>query len=156
MLRTLADHGVEFVVIGGLAVAAHGYVRATKNVDVVPAPDRENLDRLLGALEALSAEPFEIGDFGTEELPVELNREGLEMGGNWALVTSAGRLDLMQWVSGLEPYEELRSRALVVDLPGVGAIAFAGFEDLVAMKRAAGRPQDRQDLAVLRDARRRP
>ncbi len=153
ILRALTDRGVEFVVIGGLAVAAHGYVRATKDVDVVPAPDTANLDRLLGALQALDAEPMELGDFRPEELAIEFTLAGLEHGGNWALRTSAGRVDLMQWVSGIESYDVLRSRALVVELPGVGAVCFAGYEDLVAMKRAAGRPEDRHDLAALRDAR---
>lgn len=154
ILRSLSGHGVDFVVIGGLAVAAHGYVRATKDVDVVPAPDRENLDRLLGALRELDARPIELADFRPEELAAELTLEGLELGGNWALETKAGRLDVMQWVSGLESYDDLRSRALAVELSGVGLVSFAGYEDLVTMKRAAGRPDDRRDLAALRDARR--
>jgi hypothetical protein len=50
LLRALVDEGVEFVLIGGLAVATHGFVRATEHIDVVPAPQRENLDRLLNRL----------------------------------------------------------------------------------------------------------
>jgi hypothetical protein len=88
------------------------------------------------------------------ELAVELTPAGLELGGNWALRTSGGRLDVMQSVSGVASYEELRSRAVVVELPGVGRILFAGYEDLVALKRAAGRPDDRRDIARLRNARR--
>ena len=57
LLRVLREHHVDFLVIGGVAVAAHGYVRATKDVDIVPAPERANLERLLAALRALDARP---------------------------------------------------------------------------------------------------
>jgi hypothetical protein len=90
ILRTLLAHGVEFVVIGGLAVGAHGYPRGTKAVDLVPSPNRENLRLLHAALSELGAEPLEIGDFRHEELPVPFAPDGLDEGGNWALRTSPG------------------------------------------------------------------
>jgi hypothetical protein len=90
ILRTLLDHEVEFVVIGGLAVAAHGFPRATKAIEIVPAPTPENRRRLYEALRGLDAEPLEIGDFRADEVPVPFAPEGLEEGGNWALRTSAG------------------------------------------------------------------
>ena len=151
ILRTLLDHEVEFVVIGGLAVAAHGFPRATKDIDIVPAPEPENRRRLYEALRGLDAEPLEIGDFRADELPVPFAPDGLAEGGNWALRTSAGRVDVLQWVPGVEEgYEQLRAQALDVELPGVGAVRFAGYSDLVAMKRAAGRAQDERDLEELR------
>jgi hypothetical protein len=153
LLRTLADHRVSFVVIGGLAVAAHGYVRATKDVDVVPRPDRENRQRLFLALEALGARPLELDDFGRRELPVAFDADALEGGGNWALVTAHGRIDIMQWVPGVDDYERLAERALAIEVPGAGAVLFAGYEDLIAMKRAADRPEDRLDLDRLARAR---
>ena len=154
LLRTLLDHEVEFVVVGGLAVAAHGYVRATKDVDIVPLPDSANRARLFTALESLGAEPTEIGDFRPEELPVPFTPTGLDEGGNWALRTSAGRIDVLQWLAGVDGFEQLRAGALSADVPGVGSVLFAGYDDLVAMKRAAGRPQDQADLAALEDVRR--
>jgi hypothetical protein len=153
ILRTLVDHKVDFVVIGGLAVAAHGYVRATKEVDVMPNPDPGNLSRLYRALASLDARPIEIGDFGADELPVPFGLGELEGGGNWALRTNCGRLDVMQSLSGIESYDVLRAGALAVELPDVGPILFAGYDDLVSMKRAAGRPDDRRDLERLREAR---
>jgi hypothetical protein len=151
ILRTLLDHGVEFVVIGGLAVAAHGFPRATKDIDIVPAPESENRRRLYEALRGLDAEPLEIGDFDADELPVPFAPEGLDEGGNWALRTNAGRVDVLQWVPGVEEgYEQLRAEALDVDLAQVGHVFFAGYADLVAMKRAAGRAQDDRDLEELR------
>jgi hypothetical protein len=150
ILRALLAHGVEFVVIGGLAVGAHGYVRGTKDVDLVPAPDRENVRRLYAALTELRAEPMEIGDLRPDELPVPFGPEGLAEGGNWTLRTSAGRIDVLQWVPGIENgYETLRANALEVDVPGAGRVLFPGYDDLVAMKRAANRPQDRLDVETL-------
>jgi hypothetical protein len=154
LLQTLRRHSVEFVLIGGLAVAAHGYVRATDDVDVVPKPERENRRRLYEAMKTVEAQPVELGDFRPEELPVPFSPEGLDEGGNWALRTRAGRIDVLQWVSGIESFEELHARAVEVDLPGVGAVLVAGYEDLLAMKRAAGRPVDERDIAALEDVRR--
>lgn len=153
ILRALVEREVEFVVIGGLAVAAHGYVRGTKDIDIVPSPARENLARLYDALVGLAAEPIEAGDFRPQEMPVAFDVDGLSHGGNWALRTLRGRLDILQWAAGFESYEELRSRALELELHGVGRVQFAGYGDLVAMKEAAGRPQDQEDLRRLREAR---
>lgn len=153
LLRTLRDHEVEFVVIGGLAVAAHGYVRATKDLDVVPRPDSDNRRRLYATLQSLDAEPLELGDIAPHELPVGFSADGLDEGGNWALRTTRGRVDVMQRVSGADDYESLRSNALVVEVPDVGQVMFAGYDDLLAMKVAADRPEDRVDIARLRDMR---
>ena len=153
ILRALVEREVEYVVIGGLAVAAHGYIRGTKDIDIVPSPARENLARLYDAMVALDARPLEVGDFQPEEMPVAFDVDGLSHGGNWALRTRRGRVDIMQSATGFVDYEALRSRTLELDLAGVGRVLFAGYGDLVAMKEAAGRPQDLEDLQRLREAR---
>jgi hypothetical protein len=153
LLRRLVEHEVEFVVIGGLAVAAHGYVRATKDLDVMPNPDRENLGRLFEALGAVDARPIETDEFRPEELPVPFDPDGLAHGGNWALRTRHGRIDLMQWVPGVNGYGQLRANALLAHVTDVGPIMFAGYEDLLSMKRAAGRDVDLLDVARLEQAR---
>jgi hypothetical protein len=89
-------HDVDFVVVGGLAVAAHGFPRATKDVDIVPRPQSGNRRRLFKALRSLDAQPIELGDFRPEELQVPFSPEGLDEGGNWALRTRAGRIDVLQ------------------------------------------------------------
>lgn len=154
LLRTLADRGVEFVVIGGFAVILHGVERYTKDIDIVPEPSRENLARLWIALTELDAAPAEIGDFRPEEMPIPFTVDGLvEGGGNWVLHTRLGRIDVMQWVSGVDDYEELRAHAVPIDIPDIGAtVWFAGLEDLLAMKRAAGREVDLADITALRMA----
>ena len=156
LLRTLRKHEVEFVVIGGLAVILHGFVRLTKDVDVVPAPGRENLTRLWSALVELEAEA-ETGDFGPEEMPAEFSLEGLiEGGGNWILHTRLGRLDLMPYVEDEEgelSYEELRADAVVVHFDELeGNLAFASASHLIGMKARAGRESDLADIAALRRA----
>ena len=88
-------------------------------------------------------------------MPVEWEAGALFLGGNWALETRFGRIDILQYIDGVEAVEsftDLRARALVVDVPGVGRVVFAGFDDLVHMKEIAGRPRDLNDLAELRDA----
>jgi hypothetical protein len=153
MLGVLREHDVEFVVIGGLAVILHGVVRATKDVDIVPEQSVENLARLWSALEALAAKPRELAEFRPEEMPMPFSLEGLiDGGGNWVLETTLGRLDVMQWVSGIDSYEELRAGAETDETPEAGSILFAGLDDLLAMKRAAGRDQDLMDITALRMA----
>ena len=153
ILRVLVAQGVEFLVIGGLAVAVHGYPRATKDVDIVPRPEAANLERLYGALAAIAARPVELGELRPTEMPVEFGPGALALGGNWALKTEHGRIDVMQWLPGAAAYDELDANAVAVDLRGVGTVRFAGYEDVVAMKMAAGRRQDEEDLARLREAR---
>jgi hypothetical protein len=140
---------VRFVVIGGFSLAAHGYIRGTKDVDIVPEPNPANLQRLLAALESLEAEPLALSDFREDEV-LELSVENLELGGNWLLRTRMGRLDVMQYVEGLRSYAELRARAVTRELDDIGEpVLFAGYDDLVAMKQAAGREEDLRDISEL-------
>ena len=155
LLRTLLEHDAEFVLIGGFALGFHGVPRGTKDVDIVPDPSPANIARLWEALESLDAVPVEHGDpdFRPEEMPVAFTLEGLLEGGNWALHTRLGRLDLMPDVAGVESYEELRAQAVMAELPELGRpIWIAGRDDLVTMKQEAGRPQDLIDVQALRMA----
>jgi Nucleotidyltransferase of unknown function (DUF6036) len=154
ILKVLREHRVEFVVIGGFAVILHGVVRATKDIDIVPEQSEANLERLWAALVDLQAKPAEIADFLPEEMPVSFTLDGLvEGGGNWVLETRLGRVDVMQWVTGVESYAALRAAAEADDVPEAGGIVwFAGFDDLIEMKREAGRDQDLLDITALRMA----
>jgi hypothetical protein len=154
LLRTLAEHRVEFVIIGGFALSAHGVVRATKDIDIVPAPAPGNLSRLARALEAVDAEIMLADDFDPRELGIEPDEEGLAMGGNWVLRTRLGRLDVLQDVAGIKSYDALRDRSVEREVPSAGLFRFSGLDDLIAMKVAAGRPQDELDITSLQRARR--
>jgi len=145
---------VDYVVIGGFAVAAHGFVRATKDLDIVPSGDVGNLERLAAVLRDLGAELFGIDEFDPTEFPFDpLDPSQLAEGGNFLLLTRFGRLDMMQWVPGVDAdqaYEHLRRTAVATELAG-HRVFVCSREDLIAMKRTAGRPQDLVDLRELGD-----
>ena len=148
MLATLRRHNVDFVVIGGFALAPHGYVRATKDVDIVPDPDPGNIGRLAGALHEMDAKP-DLGELGADELGIPLDEAGLRLGGNWVLSTRFGRLDVMQEVPGLRGYDHLRAGAVRVH-----DVLYAGYDELIGMKAASGRDEDLRDIGALEAARR--
>lgn len=151
MLTALLEAHVEFVVIGGLALGAHGHVRGTKDVDIVPASDRDNLERLAAVLRSLEYEIIGTEEFEREEL-VHPDVEGLIAGGNWVLSTKYGRLDILQFVEPDLDYAKLAPEAVSDEVFGVH-VRFCGYRHLVAMKERAGRPEDWIDLQRLREIR---
>lgn len=102
LLRTPAECEVDFIVIGGFAVIAYGYVRATKDLDIVPDPSPDNIARLAYALAELNARVRGVEEFDDAELP-QPDREGLALGGNFVLDTDGGRLDVLRSWSRTSP-----------------------------------------------------
>jgi hypothetical protein len=152
LLRRLGEAKVEYVVIGGIAVNAHGVIRATKDLDICPGPDRMNLMRLATLLRELDAAQIGMEDFDSAEMPFDpTSVDDLAQGGNFRLRTRLGNLDVMQWVSGIDgdlAYPTLAADLEIVELPEI-EVPICSLAHLRAMKRAAGRPQDLQDLADL-------
>ena len=152
LLRALHERGIEHIVVGGFAVNAHGFIRVTKDLDVVPNPGQGNLERLAELLRDLGASVLDTDDFTAEELPADPARSSdLELGGNFCLLTDIGRLDVMQWLAGIEAddvYGELSPDAVEGSLDGI-PVRVCSLEHLRVMKRAAGRPQDLEDLKRL-------
>ncbi len=152
LLRALHERGIEHIVVGGFAVNAHGFIRVTKDLDIVPSPAEENLGKLAEMLRDLDARILDTDDFASEETPADPTRTAdLAQGGNFCLLTDLGRLDVMQWLSGIETddlYAELDPQAIEGSVEGV-PVRVCGLEHLRAMKRAAGRPQDLEDLKRL-------
>jgi hypothetical protein len=152
LLRFLHERGVEHIIIGGVAVSAHGFVRPSKDLDIVPDPSVENLSRLAAALADLNAKNAEAGDFDDGEFPFDpTSVEDLSQGGNFRLLTDQGRLDILQWVAGIDvnaPYAELAEQA-VEGMPENVPIRVCSLAHLRAMKQAAGRPRDLDDLKYL-------
>jgi len=146
LVRTLADRRVDYVVIGGFAAIAHGSPRATRDLDIVVAPDNDNLVRLSAALKDLGAERRLPG--GGCRAVCAADIATVALGTTLHALTDAGALDIVGDPAGAPPYEELLSRAERVALGGLELLV-AGLDDLIAMKRAAGRPLDLQDIADL-------
>jgi hypothetical protein len=143
IFAALDVHGVEYVVVGGLAVQVHGHVRMTNDLDLIPAPTRENMRRLADALNELGAKVLNKGSEGTKIDAGMLPRATL-----WQFATAAGDIDVLHEAPGASSFEKLRARALEVSL-GDLRIPFAGRDDLISMKRASGRPVDLGDVAAL-------
>lgn len=146
IFEAFARHRVDYVVIGGIAVIAHGHTRNTRDVDFVAAADTANLRCLAAALRELGAR---LSGVDAHLIDIDVyDPETLASGVNLTLETDAGGLDFFSDVPGAGPYERLRERALIVDLGDI-AIRVAGRDDLIRMKAAAGRPQDLNDIAAL-------
>ena len=152
LFRRLSSAGVDCVVIGGFAVVAHGVIRATKDLDICPSPARENLARLAALLKDLRARQVGHDEFADNEFPLDpTDPDDLAVGGNFLVETNIGRLDVMQWVRGVDAddaYGQLAATAVTAEAFGV-PITVASLADLRRMKRAAGRPRDLQDLQDL-------
>lgn len=148
LLATLTSGQVEFIVVGGLAVGAHGFPRATKDIDIVPDPSTENLRRLANVLLDLDYEIIGSEEFESEEL-LHPDLQALRDGGSWVLRTRFGRLDILQHLEPDIEYRSLDEEAIEDEVFGT-TVRFCGYRHLVAMKEAAGRDQDLVDLARLR------
>lgn len=144
LLHRLTAAGVDFVVIGGVAVAVQGYGRATKDLDITYSTTAANLERLGEVLVALRARLRGVAD----DEPFVPDAAMLRRIAILTLDTDEGPLDLLFRPDGAPPYERMRERADVVDLDGA-AIHVVDVDDLLAMKRAAGRPQDLADIDAL-------
>jgi hypothetical protein len=157
LLSALVAHDVDFVVVGGYAVAAHGFARATKDIDICPNPAESNLERLAAALAELGAVPSGLDDFeGEFDLKPDLS--GLKMGGNWTLMTEHGRLDVMQTFNfdeadgGEGGYTDLAPHTVTRTFLG-HKVRFCSYDDLLRMKHGASRAQDKVDIESLKAAR---
>lgn len=143
ILDALAEHAVDYVIVGGLAVQTHGHVRTTVDIDVIPRPDPSNLVRLADALNALDARVLNPGSEGMKIDATMLPRATL-----WQFATRHGAVDVLHDAPGAPPYDELRRQALEIRF-GDLELAVAGRDDLIGMKRASGRPVDLEDIAAL-------
>jgi hypothetical protein len=143
ILRVLVAHQVDFVVVGAVAVQAHGYIRSTLDLDIVVRPRALNLSRLAEALADLEAEPRHARSRMNLADPHWLKRAAVV-----PLVTRAGQLDVLNVESTGRRYDDLRAGALVIELRGL-EVAVVGLRDLIRMKKAAGRPQDLADIEAL-------
>ncbi|MGH9790817.1 MAG: hypothetical protein ACRD5W_06365 [Candidatus Acidiferrales bacterium] len=144
LIRLLTEHDVEFVVIGGVAGAAHGSARATFDLDVVYRRSTANIERLAKGLRAHS--PYLRN--APPGLPFRFDSETIRRGLNFTLVTDLGPLDLLGEVAGGGTFEELLPHAVTMKVFGVRCLCL-NLQRLIAVKRAAGRPKDFEAIAEL-------
>ena len=152
MLAALHDAGVRFVLIGGMAAVLHGDVGVTVDVDIAPASDPDNLERLAAALRALDAR------IRTEQTPggVPFARSAgflrnLGPDGILNLTTRAGALDVSFTPAGTAGYDDLKRDAVEMDASKGVSILVASLADVIRSKSAADREKDRLALPRLHE-----
>lgn len=145
VLAALEAAHVRFVLIGGLAMIAHGSAYITEDIDVCYARDKENLAALVAALKP--SNPRLRG--APEGLPFFFDTRTFANAFNLTLATDMGSVDLLAEVPGVVSFDELWSRSLVLELDGM-PVHVASINDLIAMKTAANRPKDQAHVLELR------
>ena len=144
-LRMFVDEGVEFIVIGGLAGRVRGSPTITNDLDVCYRRDRENLVRLMRALQKLQATLRG----APPGIPFQLDPKTFLLGDSFTFETTAGNLDCLATPSGTAGYADLLKNAEEIDLGEGLRVWFTALPDLIRMKRAAGRPKDLIEVEIL-------
>ncbi|MBK6672894.1 MAG: nucleotidyltransferase [Proteobacteria bacterium] len=126
--------------IGAYAVAAYGFPRATKDIDILVGPSPDNASSVMKALARFGAplDGVSAEDFSTEGIVFQI--------GN-----SPRRIDILTRISGVE-FQQAYERRQVVELEGI-QVPVISLEDLIANKRATGRLQDLADVERLESVR---
>lgn len=140
LLSTFNENRVEFLVVGAHALAAHGHVRATKDLDVWVRPEPANARRVIDALQSFGAPTHAVteSDFATTGITFQIGVEPV-------------RIDIITAVDGLTFEQAWRNR-VTAEYGGV-PVPVLSRTDLIANKRASGRPQDLADVAALEQQR---
>jgi predicted nucleotidyltransferase len=147
LLERLAEAEIDFVLVGGLAVNAWGYLRATRDVDVVPDPSPENLELLEALLKELGGRV----DVGGRLLDSAAISTFLKTGDRTLVVTDLGQVDVLQGLPQVPAFAVLDSEASEIEIEGL-SVRVCSLKHLLAMKRASERPRDRDDLEALEAA----
>lgn len=140
ILELLDEHGVEFIVVGGVAAVLHGAPVTTFDIDTLVKIDADNADRLLAALTALDAR------YREHAHPVRPTKEDVLAGGHLLLITNAGPLDVLGFIGQNKRYDDVADKTLSVRI-GRLPIRVLDLETLIEEKRTLGRDKD---LAVVR------
>jgi predicted nucleotidyltransferase len=136
MLQTLADEGVRYLLIGAYALAAHGYPRATMDIDIWVMPSPDNADAVLRALQRFGAPLHNL-----------TKRDLIEEGTVFQIGVAPRRIDILTAASGLQ-FDAVFARAESIEIEGL-EIFLPSIEDLIINKRASGRTKDLADVEAL-------
>jgi hypothetical protein len=148
LLRTLAAANIDFILVGGVAAAAHGSARSTQDIDVVYRRGEDNLHALLAAIGPLN--PTLRG--APAGLPFHFDLNTLTAGLNFTLTTTSGWLNLAGEITGGGTYETLLPHSKCIKAFGV-SFHLISLDELIRVKRAAGRPKDFESIAELESVR---
>ncbi len=143
-LRVLIEHDVRFLLIGGLAARRLGSPSVTNDLDICYERTPENLQRLAAALTSMHARLRGVDD----EVPFDLDARTLHNGDSFTFVTDHGWVDVLATPSGTSGYADLIAGATRLDFGGY-EVDVVALDDLIRMKRAAGRAKDRIEVEVL-------
>lgn len=138
LVLALQENGVRFVIVGAHAMAAHGVPRATGDLDILVAPEAENAARLLRALTSFGAP---LASHGVSARDFE------EPGTIYQIGLPPRRIDLMTSISGVA-FDEAERTRITIEIEGL-SLPILGRRQLLANKRASGRPKDRLDVELL-------
>jgi hypothetical protein len=153
LLRSLVAHGVDFVVIGGLAGLAHGSAYPTYDLDIAYARDRANIARLVSALGEIRATLRG----APADFPLQLDARTIENGSDFTFDSPHGNFDIFGEAAGIARYEDLRAEAVVATIAEI-EVRLASIDHLIAMKRAANRTKDKlmvEEYIVIADEQKR-
>lgn len=140
LVAALNEAQIEYVIVGGLAVGAHGVVRATRDLDLVAAPEQRNMDRLAESLQALG---------GEHPIDGPLTGAALVRPASFKVQTKHGEVQVLNRMEGVPTFAELQRDQIRVEIASDAIAPVCSLAHLRAMKRAADRPRDRVDLAEL-------
>ena len=136
MVECLLAAGVDFMLVGGYAVALHGWPRTTFDIDFWIMANPENAKAILQAIRSFGAPLMDL----TEE---DFHKPGMV----FQIGTEPQRIDIVSAVDGLE-YSDAAKRAVKMNVDGL-EIKVISIDDLIANKRASGRPKDIADAVAL-------
>lgn len=145
-LAQLLAHEVDFVLIGGLAARLHGSPTVTDDLDISHRKDQANLERLARCLDEMNAR-LRLPD-PDERVDVDLDWRILHAADSFTFFTDFGALDCLALPAGIDSYDELVMRSIPMALGRIN-VRIASLDDLMAMKRAAGRRKDLIELEIL-------
>ena len=144
LITLLVENEIDFLIVGGAAATVYGSARLTLDLDIVYSRDNLNLERIVRALEPI--QPYLRG--APPGLPFEWSVQTLKKGLNFTLITTLGALDLLGEIVGGGGYEELKPETIRIQVAGVECRCLS-LEQLIEVKRAAGRPKDLEAIAEL-------
>jgi|SRR5688572_15680484 len=150
ILTALTVNQVHFVIIGGVAITAHGSAYVTSDLDIAFLRTRENTDRICNALQQFQPRPRGF----PEDLPFVFDSSTLLNGTNFTFTTTVGDIDLLAEVAGVGSYEDVLASSIQMKLLG-NDVRVLSIDGLIAAKRAAGRTKDLlvlPELEALREA----